>query len=168
MSEVTLKGVDVHLEGSFLRPSDLAPDFILVNKELETVTLETFKGKKKFIATVPSLDTPVCLSETKKISDLALHHPDMIILIVSKDLPFRQKQICFDEKLSNILVLSDMRPRSSFGKNYGVLIGSGPLEGLLARSVFVLDEHDKVIYSQLVPEITNEPNLDEIFNHLGS
>ena len=166
MSGVTLKGVDVQLQGSFLRASELAPDFVLVNRDLETVTLETYKGKKKLIATVPSLDTPVCKSEAKKINDLALHHPDLLILVVSKDLPFRQKQICLDEKLTNIIVLSDIRIRSSFGKNYGVLIGDGPLEGLFARAILALDEHDKVIYSELVPEITEEPNLEEIFQSI--
>ena len=166
MSEVMLKGVEVKLKGSFLRSGDLAPDFVLVNRDLETVTLENFKGKRKVIATVPSLDTPVCKIEAKKINDLAIHHPDVLILVVSKDLPFRQKQICLDENLSNILVLSDIRTRSSFGKNYGVLIEDGPLEGLLTRSIVLLDENDKVIYSELVSEITEEPDLETLFKNI--
>lgn len=166
MSKVTLKGVEVSLKGSFLRESELAPDFVLVNRDLETVTLENFKGKKKLLATVPSLDTPVCRAEAKKINEIAKRYPEIVVLIISKDLPFRQKQICHDESLANVVVLSDIRINSTFGKNYGVLIEDSPLAGLLCRAIIVLNELDKVVYSELVPEITHEPNFDEAFTHL--
>lgn len=157
---VTLKGNEVHLAGNFLKPGNTAPDFTLVDKELQTVTLSTFKDKMKFIAVVVSLDTSVCLIELKKINELAKSNPDAVFLIISKDLPFRQKQICLDEKIENIIVLSDFRPNSTFGQSYGLLISDSPLAGLLARAILILDKQNKVLYSELVPEITHEPNLD--------
>jgi len=166
MANVTLKGGEVQLRGSFLETNDLAPNFALVNQKLETLTLESFKGKKKIIATVVSLDTAVCKIETKKINELALTYPEAVVLIISKDLPFRQKEICKTEHLDNILILSDIRPDSTFGKNYGVLIEDGPLAGLIARSIVLLNESDKVIYSELVSEITEEPQLNELSKHM--
>ena len=167
MTNVTLKGEEAELHGSFLNKGNLAPDFILVNNDLRTVTLEDFKGKKKVIATIPSLDTPVCSKETVELSKLAIAHPHVAIMVISKDLPFAQSRFCGSEKIDNITLLSDIRHNSNFPKDYGVLIGSGPMEGLLARSVLVLDENDKVIYSELVEEITNDANLEEAFKHIN-
>lgn len=167
MKSVTLKGNRVELDGKFLGEKDLAPDFNLVNQNLETVTLANFKGKKKLIITLPSLDTPVCSEETKKMAEIARKYPHIVIVVVSKDLPFAQKRFCLAEKIENITTLSDIRPSSTFGKNYGVLMLSGPIAGLFARSLILLDEHDKVIYQELVPEITNQPNFDALIRQIG-
>lgn len=162
MKTVLLKGNSANLDGNFLKTKDLAPDFTLVNQELVTITLAAFKGRKKLLVTVPSVDTPVCGEETRKMAEIAKKHPEIVILVISKDLPFAQKRFCLQEKIDNVTTLSDIRPTSHFGKNYGVLITSGPLAGLLARSLILLDDHDKVLYSELVPEITSLPNFDAL------
>ncbi len=162
MSQVTLKGVPVTLGGSFIKPGNILMNFRLVNQSLEGVTLEQYKGKPKLIITVPSLDTPVCSKETIDINRLAVKYPELVILVVSRDLPFAAQRFCKNEKVSNITTLSDMYWDSTFAQDYGVKIKSGPLTGLHARAVFVADAHDKVIYSELVHEITNPPNFDEL------
>lgn len=163
MTHVTLKGTEVELNGSFLKEGNLAPDFILVNKELETMTLEHFKERKKVLAIVPSVDTEVCSKESIELSKLAVAHPHVSIIVISRDLPFAQERFCKNENVNNITLLSDIRPNSNFAKDYGVQIGSGPLEGLLTRAILVLNEHDKVIYSELTSEITEMPNLEKAF-----
>lgn len=168
MAETKLKGEPVELDGSFLREGDLAPDFVLVNQELENITLENFPDRKKLIATVPSLDTTVCLTEAKNLNVFAKKHPEIMFLIVSYDLPFAQKRACVQEDLHNVMTLSIMRKKSNFAKDYGVYIASGPLEGLCARSLVLLDEQDKVIYSELTEDITHPPNLDAAFAKLSS
>lgn len=159
MSGVTFKGEEVDILGGFLKERELAPDFILVNKDLITMTLENFKDRVKLIATVPSLDTPVCSMETKELADIAKEHPHLAVIVISKDLPFAQSRFCNTEGIENITVLSDIRPNSNFAKDYGVLIGSTVLEGLFTRSILVLDKHDKVVYSVMFPEITEKPDL---------
>lgn len=166
MHNVTLKGTEVQLKGSFLRPGNLCPDFVLVNQELENVTLESYREKKKVIATLPSIDTSVCSEEVKLINEFALRNPEIVVLVVSKDLPFAYKRYCMQECVQNVHLLSDMRQRSSFGKDYGVLIASGPLEGVFARALFVLNESDKVLHSELVEEITHLPNFEKAFSYL--
>jgi thiol peroxidase len=164
MKTVLLKGNKVSLQGNFLNVGDIAPDFTLVNKELESVTLESFNGRYKILATVPSVDTPVCSQETKLMNDFAEKNPNAFILIISKDLPFALNRHCSKENLTNIIPLSDLRPYSAFCKNYGVLLKDGPLAGLMARSVIVLDPKNKVIYSELVSEITALPDLAKAFS----
>ena len=114
-------------------------------------------AREKLIATVPSLDTGICSTMTKHFNEFAKKHPGTVIITVSADLPFAQKRFCEAEKVHNVLTLSMMRDKE-FGKAYGVLIQDGPLAGILARSVLVLDEKDHVLYTELVPEITQEPN----------
>ena len=162
MAETTLKGEIVKLEGSFLKPKDLAPDFALCGTDLTSKTLESFARKVKVIATVPSVDTEVCSMESKEINQLAIHYPSILFIIVSKDLPFALKRFCKEAHLNNIITLSDMRSKSNFARNYGVLIKSGPLDGLLARSIVLLDESDKVIYSELTGKIEIAPNFVEL------
>jgi thiol peroxidase len=108
MGNILFKGNQVAVEGNFLKKGDIAPDFALVNKDLETVSLETFSGCLKILATVPSVDTPVCSQESKLLNDFAKQHPEVTILIVSKDLPFALKRHCHQENLTNIVVLSDL------------------------------------------------------------
>lgn len=168
MRTVTLKGSETHLDGSFLQPEDRALNFTLVNGDLETVTLDAFKHRTKVLATIPSIDTPVCSSETKALNDLSKAYPEIVFLVISKDLPFAQKRFCSAGDLKNVILLSDIRPTSTFGKNYGVLINSGPLAGLLTRSIILLAPNDKVLYSELVEEISNAPNFEELKNHLDA
>lgn len=134
-----------------------APDFVLVDKELKDHSLHEFHGKKKLITTVPSLDTGTCSLMTKHFNQALKGIENLVAMTVSADLPFAQKRFCEAENVHNILTLSMMRNKQ-FGKDYGVLLEEGPLAGLLARAVFVLDEKDHVLYVELVPEITHEPH----------
>ena len=166
MSRIFIHGNKICLEGYFLKTGDQAPNFILVNDALETITLEHFKDKKKLLMTLPSVDTPICEEIVKQINELAKKNPENPILIVTKDTPFALSRFYQQENLDRILLLSDCRHRSNFSKDYGVLVGDGHLEGLLANAIMVLDESDKVIYSELVEEITNSPNFDLAFEKL--
>lgn len=165
---VQFKGKNIRLTGSFIRPGNIAMNFVLVNQKLENITLEAFQSKKKVLITVPSIDTQVCATETKRLEEVAIKYPEIAFLIISKDLPFAFDRFCRDQHIYNINTLSDLRPNSRFGSNYGVLIDEGPMEGLLARSIIVLDASDRVIYTELVEEITHEPNYEALENALSS
>lgn len=170
MGSVTLKGNLCKIAGQLPGLHMRAPDFHLVDRDLKERTLHEFQGKKKLITTVPSLDTGVCSTMTKHFNEAAKKHPNFVFITVSADLPFAQKRFCETEHVQNMLTLSAMRGKE-FGKSYGVLIEEGPLAGLLARSVMVLDEKDHVLYAELVPEITQEPNyhkaLEVLQGHRG-
>jgi thioredoxin-dependent peroxiredoxin len=160
MSTVTFQGKPIHTSGELPKVGDKAPDFRLVNKDLKDVSLADFKGKKKLLNIVPSLDTPVCATSTKKFNDFAEEQGNVVMLAVSADLPFAANRFCGTEHLERIVPLSLMRSRD-FAKDYGVLIEDGPLEGIAARAVVVLDENDKVAYTELVSEISQEPDYDK-------
>ena len=162
MGYVKLNNEDVELGGGFIKQGNLAMNFVLRNQNLETITLDFFKGKIKVIATVPSIDTPVCSQESIALSRLAIAYPDVAFLVVSKDLPFAQKRFCSHEKIHNLHFLSDILPESNFGKDFGVRIESGPLKGLLTRSIYVCDKADRVTYSELVEEITQQPDFESL------
>lgn len=166
MAQITLKGNPIQTTGELPKVHTKAPDFRLVDKDLKDHTLQEFHGKKKLLTTVPSLDTGVCSTMTKHFNEIAKKHPNIVIITVSADLPFAQKRFCEAEGVHNILTLSMMRDKE-FGKNYGILIKDGPLAGILARSVLVLDEKDHVLYTELVPEIAQEPNYHKAAEHLG-
>ncbi len=136
-----------------------APDFRLTGADLSDVSLETFKGKKKIISLVPSLDTGVCATSALKFNERAAGMDDTVVLVVSADLPFAQKRFCEAECVDNVVTLSMVRGKA-FAKDYGMLITEGPLEGLLARSVVVVDENDKVVHAQLVENLGAEPDYD--------
>ncbi len=138
-----------------------APDFTLVKSDLSAVDLAVLGGKKKVIVTVPSLDTPVCQAETRKFNEKASALGDVEVLIVSADLPFAQKRFCETEGIDGVTACSDLRDRA-FGERYGVAIADGPLAGVLARAVFVLDEENKITHVQLVVEIAEEPDYDAV------
>ncbi len=159
MATVTLKGNPIDVAGDFPRPGRKAPAFKLVGKDLKDVTLADFAGKRKVLNIVPSLDTSVCAMSARKFTEKAGSLRDTVVLIVSADLPFASGRFCSAEGLQNVVPLSLMRGRE-FLRNYGVEITSGPLAGVAARGVVVLDEKDNVIYSQLVPEIGQEPDYD--------
>jgi thioredoxin-dependent peroxiredoxin len=160
MSTITFQGKPMHTNGELPAIGDQAPDFRLVNKDLKDMSLADFAGKKKLLNIVPSLDTPVCAKSTKQFNEFAEKQGNAVMLVVSADLPFAQARFCGAAHVERIVPLSLMRSRD-FAKNYGVLIEDGPLAGLTARAVVVLDEKNKVVYTELVPEIAQEPNYDK-------
>ena len=157
MATITLRGTEIHTNGELPKIGDSAPGLNLVDGELNDVSLATYAGKKKLLNIVPSLDTPVCATSTKKFNDAAKMKSDTVFLMIAADLPFAMTRFCGAEGTDNVIPLSMMRSRN-FAKDYGVLIEDGPLAGITARAVVVLDENDRVIYSELVPEIAEEPN----------
>jgi len=152
---VTLGGNPIDVAGNFPKIGDTAPGFKLVNKDLADVSLADFAGKKKLLNIVPSLDTPVCAISTKKFNDAA--SDTVAVLVISADLPFAQSRFCGTEA-PNVVTLSTLRGGAEFKRAYGVDITSGPLAGVTARAVVVLDEANKVLHAELVPEIKQEPN----------
>ncbi|MDG4549526.1 MAG: thiol peroxidase [Candidatus Contendobacter sp.] len=166
MATLTFKGNPIHTNGDLPAVGATAPDFKLVTASLKDVGLADFAGKKKLLNIVPSLDTPVCALSTRKFNDHAKVHPDTVILVISADLPFAQKRFCGNEGLDNVVTLSMMRSRK-FAKDYGVLLEDGPLAGLTARAVIVLDETNGVRHVELVPEIGQEPDYEAALAALG-
>jgi thioredoxin-dependent peroxiredoxin len=159
MAQVTLKGNPIHTNGDLPAVGSKAPDFKLTAGDLKDVTLADYKGKTKILNIVPSLDTPTCATSTRKFNESAGKLPDTVVLVVSADLPFAAKRFCTTEGLQNVVPLSLMRDKA-FAKDYGVLLQDGPLAGICARAVVVVDRDDKVVYRQLVPEIGQEPDYD--------
>lgn len=159
MATVTLQGNEVHTNGDLPAVGEQAPDFLLVNGELANKRLSDFLGKKIVMNIVPSLDTPTCATSAKKFNERATEHKSTVILIISADLPFAQGRFCGAEGLEDVVPLSMMRSRS-FAKDYGVLIDDGPLAGITARAVVVTDATGKIVYTELVGEIADEPDYD--------
>jgi len=159
MATITLKGNPIHTNDDLPAVGSTAPDFHLVNKDLSDVFLADFAGKKKLLNIVPSLDTGICATSTIKFNKAMAGKSGAVALVISADLPFAMNRFCSAEGIDNVISLSMMRSRN-FAKDYGVLITDGPLAGICARAVVVLDEDNKVIYTQLVPEIGQEPDYD--------
>ena len=159
MANVTLGGNAVTVNGTFLKIGDTAPDFTLTGNDLKEVTLKDFAGKRKVLNIVPSLDTPVCQTSTRTFNQKASALSDAVVLVISSDLPFAAKRFCTTEGLNNVVSLSTFRNRD-FHAKYGVDVADGALKGLTARAVVVLDQNDKVLYSELVSEIKEEPKYD--------
>ncbi len=159
MAMITLQGNEIHTNGDLPSIGDKAPDFQLVDRDLNNISLDEFAGKKKLISIVPSLDTPVCATSTKKFSEFIADRNDAVVLIVSADLPFAMSRFCTAENVTNVVPLSMMRDRE-FAKAYGVLILDGPLSGITARAVIVLDSANDVVYGELVSEISEEPDYE--------
>jgi len=156
---VTFAGNSTRVEGTFPKMGTKAPDFSLVDKDLNDVSLANFANKKKILNIVPSLDTPVCAISTRKFNEKASNLSNTVVLIISADLPFAMSRFCSTEGLDKVVVLSTMRG-ADFMKNYGVAITDGPLAGVTARAVVVLDETDNVVHAELVSEIKDEPNYE--------
>ncbi|TGU74611.1 thiol peroxidase [Geomonas terrae] len=155
MPKVTFKGNPVTLVGPELKVGDAAPNFAVVDNALSQATLATYEGKVKIISAVPSLDTPVCDTETRRFNQEAASLPgDVVVLTISADLPFAQKRWCGAAGIDKVVTLSDYRDRS-FGLAYGVLIEELKL---LSRSIFVIDKKNVIRYIQHVPEVTQEPD----------
>lgn len=157
MSNVTLKGSPVSVGGKFLSTGDSAPAFKLVASDLSDKSLSSFAGKRKILNIFPSVDTPTCATSVRTFNTKASNLNNTVVLCISADLPFAQGRFCASEGLENVQNLSTMRG-AEFMRDYGVALESGPLAGLTARAVVVLDEHDKVLHSELVSEIADEPD----------
>lgn len=166
MTTVTLAGNPIDIAGQFPQRGQDGPTFTLTNAELKDVGLEAFAGKRKVLNIVPSLDTPTCATSTRKFNAEASSLANTVVLVVSADLPFAAKRFCETEGLKNVHTLSNFRS-AGFARDYGVAIVSGPLAGLTARAVVVLDEANKVLHAELVPEIKQEPDYAAALRALG-
>lgn len=159
MAQVTLRGNPVQVEGDLPKVGAKAPDFTLTAGDLSDATLATFAGKRKVLNIFPSVDTPTCATSVRKFNAQANSVDNAVVLCISTDLPFAQARFCGAEGLENVKNLSDFRD-AGFAVDYGVAIAAGPLRGLTARAVVVLDENDNVLHSELVSEIGQEPNYE--------
>lgn len=163
--EVTFKGSPIHISGSLPRLGIQAPEFVLIDKDLKKRFLKDYPDKRKLISIVPSLDTAVCSLSAKKFNQSIKENSEAgVVLNISADLPFAQSRFCHTEKVDTIVCLSMMGSKD-FAETYGILMLDGPLANLCARAIVVLDENDTVIYTELVPEITQEPNYTEALKH---
>ena len=156
----TFKGTPIRLEGHFPKAGETAPDFFLTKNDLSDFSLKDGEGEYLILNIFPSLDTGVCATTVRRFNQMAASLPGAMVLCISKDLPFAQNRFCAAEGIDHTILLSDFRYTSRFGKDYGVLITSGPMRGLLARAVVIIDPKGKVIYSELVSEMTREPNYE--------
>ncbi|MGG7446798.1 thiol peroxidase [Kosakonia oryzendophytica] len=154
---VHFQGNPVPVAGAIPQVGSKAKAFTLVAKDLSDVTLAQFAGKRKVLNIFPSIDTGVCAASVRKFNQLATEMNNTVVLCISADLPFAQSRFCGAEGLSNVITLSTLRGQS-FLADYGVGIAEGALKGLAARAVVVVDENDNVVFSQLVNEITTEPD----------
>ena len=159
MANVTLKGNEIHTSGSMPEVGSIAPDFKGVKSDLSELSLSDLKGKRVVLNVFPSLDTSVCAASVRRFNKEAASLNNTVVLAVSKDLPFAHGRFCTTEGIENVVSLSAFRC-SCFEDKYGMLLIDGPLNGLLARGVIVIDEAGKVVYEELVPEITTEPNYE--------
>ncbi|MDH3628176.1 MAG: thiol peroxidase [Acidobacteriota bacterium] len=166
MAHITLKGNPFNTNGDLPTVGSKAPDFVLVDGDLQDVSLANFAGKKKVLSIMPSLDTPVCQVMTRTFNEKAGGREDTVVLLVTADLPFAQGRFCGSEGLDDVKPLSLMRGKK-FAKDYGMLITDGPLAGATGRAVVVLDENDVVVHAQLVEEIAAEPDYDAVLASLG-
>lgn len=161
MAQATFKGNPLTLTGEEVKVGQRAPDFKLQRTDLEDYTLTSSQGKTRIIASVPSLDTPVCDLETKRFNEEAAKMPGVEIVCVSTDLPFAQKRWCGAANVEQVITASDHR-EASFGKNYGVLISGGPLDRLLARAVFVIAPDNVIKHVEYVKEVTEQPDYEAV------
>ena len=158
MSQVTFRGTPARVEGQLPAVGQSAPAFTLSAADLSDKTLADFAGKRKVLNIFPSIDTGVCAQSVRTFNQRASSLENAVVLCISADLPFAQARFCGAEGLDKVLTLSSFR--SSFARDYGVLMAESPIRGLNARAVIVLDEQDKVLHVELVPEIANEPDYD--------
>ena len=165
-STVTLGGNPVEVAGNFPQKGQIAPIFSLVGNDLADVPLKQFSGKRKILNIFPSIDTPTFATSVRNFNKRASELPNTVVLCISVDLPFAQKRFCGAEGLNNVITLSTMRGRE-FLKDYGVEIATGPLVGVAARAVVVLDDQNRVLHSELVSEIKSEPDYDAAIKALG-
>lgn len=159
MAKVTLRGTEVNTKGNLPSKGSKAPDFKLVKNDLGSLSLSELKGKKVILSISPSLDTSVCAVSARKFNQAAAGKENTVVVAITKDLPFASGRFCTTEGITNVITLSGFRD-TSFGKDYGIELVDGPMAGLYTRSIVVIDENGTVKHSQLVPEITHEPDYD--------
>jgi thioredoxin-dependent peroxiredoxin len=165
MAKITFKGNPVNTSGNLPSKGSKAPEFSLVKSDLSSLKLSELKGKKLLLNIFPSVGTSVCSTSIRKFNQMAAGMANTMVLAISKDLPFAHKDFCATEGITNVVTLSGFRD-TAFGKAYGVDTLDGPFAGLYARSVVVLDETGKVVYTQLVPDTVQEPDYDAALNAL--
>ncbi len=166
MSQVTLHGNPVAVAGQLPKVGEQAPAFTLVGADLSNVSLESLGKKRKVLNIFPSVDTPTCAMSVRKFNTQASELDNTLVLCISADLPFAQKRFCAAEGLENVKNLSTMRGQE-FLRDYGVAISDGPLAGVAARAVVVLDENNNVLHSEMVGEIGDEPNYQTAISVLS-
>lgn len=159
MTQITLGGTPIEVAGNFPTRTTPIENFTLVNKDLGEVSLADFAGKRKILNIFPSIDTGICATSVRTFNQKASDLNNTVVLCISADLPFAQARFCGAEGIENVVTLSTFR-NHTFPKAVGVEIATGPLAGLTARAVIVLDENNNVLHSELVPEIKQEPNYD--------
>jgi len=159
MAKITFKGTPVNTSGNLPAKGSKAPDFTLVKSDLGSLSLSELKGKKVILNIFPSLDTSVCSNTVRKFNQLAGGKNNVIVLGISKDLPFAHGRFCSTEGIKNLITLSGFRDKE-FGKAYGIDYADGPMLGLYARAVVIVDETGTVIYTELVPEHVHEPDYE--------
>lgn len=164
MAKITFKGNEIITSGELPTMGSAAKDFILTGEDLSDVTLGHFSSKVKILNIVPSLDTDVCATSTRKFNEAISQLNNVVVLAISADLPFAQKRFCETTALKNVIPLSSFR--SSFADEYGLRINSGKLLGLNSRAVIIINKDNKIIYTEQVPEITQEPNYEAAMSAL--
>lgn len=158
MAQITFKGSPIHTSGELPSKGSAAPDFALVKQDLSETVLSDYNGKRLILNIFPSIDTGVCATSVRKFNEKAAALENTVVLCVSMDLPFAQSRFCGAEAIQNVVTGSAFR--SVFGDHYGVIIADGPLAGLFSRAIVVIDEAGKVVYTEQVPEIAQEPDYD--------
>lgn len=166
MATITFQGKLLHTSGELPAIGAVAPDFSLVNGKLQDVSLNTYQGKIKLLNIVPSLDTPTCASSARRFNQKASNFDNTVVLVVSADLPFAQGRFCEAEGLKSVIPLSTFR--STFARDYGVLLTDSVLAGLTARAVIILNADNQVVYQELVAEIAHEPNYEQALAALAA
>ncbi len=167
MAKITLKGNEIETIGSLPAVNSVAPEFTLVKSDLSEISLKDYRGKNVVLNIFPSVDTNVCAASVRKFNSEAGSHPNSVVLCISADLPFAHGRFCEAEGLKNVIPASVFRA-ADFGKNYGQTITTGPLAGLLARAVVIVDPEGKVKYTEQVPEITQEPDYAAALKSLAA
>ena len=158
MSTITFKGNPIHTIGNLPEVGKYAQEFTMVSGDLSEKNLADYTGKRVVLNIFPSIDTGICAASARKFNEEASNLDNTVVINVSRDLPFALSRFCAAEGLNNVETLSDFR--GNFGEDYGVTLSDSPLKGLLSRAVVVLDEKAKVIYTEQVPEIGQEPNYE--------
>ena len=161
MANFTLQGVPTHLSGQLPKVGSKAPDFNLVKSDLSKLKLSDLKGKKVVLSIFPSQETGTCSASLRRFNKIAASKKDVVVLGISKDLPFAHKRFCESEGIANVITLSGYRDQE-FGKSYGIDVLDGAFGGLYARTVIIVDETGKIVYTQQVTEMANEPDYDEV------
>ena len=159
MAKITLKGNPVKTIGKLPKVGKKAPNFKLVKSDLSVARLKDFRGSKLILNITPSIDTGVCQNSVREFNKRATELENTKVLYISKDLPFAQSRFCGAEGIENVITLSDFI-KGKFGRRYGVTIKTGPMKGLLSRSVVVVDEEGRVSYTEQVSETVDEPNYE--------